>query len=343
MSSYRLSMKQHVPHYLQHQYNLHDRGIAKNLTNSCNFSEKVLSIDHSGNCFLCTCEAWLPISVGNILDFDKLEDVWQNTTAIELNEDLKNKKFSYCATNICGIKQHNQIQQNYYISINIDESCNLRCPSCRSTLININLGTKFDNKIKISKHITKLISNFNHPATINMSGNGDPFSSMVYRPIILHTVPNILHQYRIMTNGLLLKKILPKTSIFERICEFNISVDAGDKETYEKVRLGGNWEILIDNLKWLKQNTNVRISLNYVLQNENFQSLLAFENLLKELDIYGFVTKIEDWGTFSNFNQQNILDKTHPNFKKCMDICKQVSFDKLIFQPELKNFIKNYS
>ena len=25
--------------------------------------------------------------------------------------------------------------------------------------------------------------------------------------------------------------------------------------------------------------------------------------LLKELNIYGFVSKIEDWGTFSNFNQ----------------------------------------
>lgn len=336
-------MRQHVPPYLQHQYSLHDRGTAKNLTNSCNYSEKVLSIDHSGNCFLCTCEAWLPISVGNILDFEKLDDVWQNPIAIELNNDLKNKKFSYCSSDICGIKQHDQIQQNYYISVNIDESCNLRCPSCRSELININQGTKFDEKIKISKHITKLLSNFHHPATINMSGNGDTFSSMVYRPIILNTVPNILHQYRIMTNGLLLKKILPKTSIFGRICEFNISVDAGEKETYEKVRLGGKWEILIDNLKWLKQNTSVKISLNYVLQNKNFQSLLAFEKLLERLDVYGFVSKIEDWGTFSNFDQQNVLNKTHQNFKNCMDICKKISFAKLIFQPELKDLIKKYS
>lgn len=336
-------MRQHVPPYLQHQYSLHDRGTAKDLTNSCNFSEKVLSIDHSGNCFLCTCEAWLPISVGHILDFEKLDDVWQNPIAIELNNDLKNKKFSYCSSDICGIRQHDQIQQNYYISVNIDESCNLRCPSCRSEFININQGTKFDEKIKISKHITKLISNFNHPATINMSGNGDPFSSMVYRPIILNTVPNTLHQYRIMTNGLLLKKMLPKTSIFERICEFNISVDAGDKDTYEKVRLGGKWEILIDNLKWLKQNTSVKISLNYVLQDGNFQSLLAFEKLLEELDVYGFVSKIEDWGTFSDFDQQNVLNKTHQNFKNCMDICKKISFAKLIFQPELKDFIKKYS
>ena len=334
-------MKDHVPAYLQHQYSLHPRGKAKNLTNSCNFAEKVVSIDASGNCFLCRCEAWLPISVGNINQFQRLDDIWQSPVAKTLAEDLQEKKYSYCSVDICGIKQQNQYQEDFYLNVSIDESCNLRCPSCRKGLINITSGPRFDEKLTTSKNLSRLISNFDRQTFITMSGNGDPFASLIYRPILLNTIPNPKHKYRILTNGLLLKKILPKTSIQESIVEYNISIDAGDKDTYEKVRLGGRWEHLLENLYWLKQNTKASISLNFVLQNKNFQSIPHFERLIDHLEVAGHVTKLEDWSTFANFKEENVLQKSHKNFEECIEICRKITSPNLKWQPELSQMIKS--
>jgi len=337
-------MKEHVPVHLQHQYNLYSREAKQGITHACNFPDNVVSIDSWGECMLCRCDAWLPISVGNIMNFHSIEDIWRNDIAKKLQKDVKEKKFTYCSVDYCGIRQENQIQKPKWISVNIDESCNLRCPSCRPRAINITKGKWFDKKIKMAEHVSKLLSQYKEPCIINMSGNGDPFASLIYRPLILKTQPNENHDYRMMTNGLLLEKLLLKTSIYPHITEYNISVDAGNKTTYERVRLGGKWSVLLRNLKWLKKNVNKKITLNFVLQNDNWPSLKDFESLLEELDIYGWITKLEDWGTWpkDKFIRNNVLQIAHPNYHTCMKILKGIKYHKLNFQPSLKTLIDKY-
>ena len=337
-------MEQFVPNYLKHQYDLYSREPKTGILNRCNFPDSVVTIDTQGECFLCRCEGWLPVSVGNIMDFNSFEEIWQSDRARALQKDIADKKFTYCSVDYCGIKEENQIQSPKWISINIDESCNLKCPSCRTGMINFTNGTKFDNKIKMSTHISRMLSEYDQHCIINMSGNGDPFASLIYRPLIINTVPNKKHQYRMMSNGLLLKKLLPKTNILPSITEYHISVDAGNKSTYEKVRLGGKWDTLVDNLKWLKQNTNKMISLNFVLQNDNWASLRDFEALLIELDIWGWMTRVEDWGTWQGeqFRQHNVLGEYHPNHEKCMEILSSLTYQKLRFQPSLEKLIDKH-
>ena len=145
-----------------------------------------------------------------------------------------------------------------------------------------------------------------------------------------------------MTNGLLLKKLLPKTSIFSVIHEYNISVDAGNKQTYEKVRLGGKWEILIDNVKWLTENVDQRIYINFVVQKDNWKSLLDFEEWISALGVNGRLTRLEDWATF-DFTKNNVLDEKHPEYHDCMKALKKLSYNKLIFQNSLDKMLDNYS
>jgi len=208
-------------------------------------------------------------------------------------------------------------------------------------MINFTKGPVYEKKIQMAKHITKMINAYDKPCVINMSGNGDPFASAIYRPLIMETSPHQNHDYRIMTNGLLLKKLLHKTSIHNNISEFNISVDAGNKSTYERVRLGGRWDSLVDNVSWLKRNVNKKITLNFVLQNDNWTSLKDFETLLEDTDIWGWITKLEDWGTWNKnqFNRNNVLDPKHENYRRCLGVLKSLSYDKLNFQPSLKKMI----
>jgi MoaA/NifB/PqqE/SkfB family radical SAM enzyme len=338
-------MKEFVPEHLKHQYDLYSRQAKSGISNQCNFPESVVSIDTQGECFLCRCDAWLPISVGNIMDFKNFDDIWESDRAKQLQADVRQKKFTYCSVDYCGIREEHQLQDPKWISINIDESCNLRCPSCRSSLINFTKGSEFDRKIRMANHISEMLSNYDKHCLINMSGNGDPFASLVYRPLILNTEPNTKHEYRMMTNGLLLKKLLHKTKILPSIKEYNISVDAGNRSTYERVRLGGTWDVLVDNLRWLKQNVNKKITLNFVLQNDNWTSLRDFQQLLEELDIWGWITRLEDWGTWQGpkFKINNVLDASHPNHQQCMKVLESLNYQKLNYQPSLKKLIDKHS
>jgi len=222
--------------------------------------------------------------------------------------------------------------ENYYINLNYDESCNLACPTCRPKAINITSGARYEHKLKMSEHISKLISKFDHACTINMSGNGDPFASLIYRKFLMSVEPNVKHRYNLLTNGLLLKKLLSKTKIFKNIDKIDISIDAGDKDTYEKVRKGGSWSVLIDNLDYLKSlDLDININLNMVVQIENYHSIKHFEALLLKYGWFGRISRLEDWSTFNKTQWQwrNISDKSHPLYHNLEQQIKNITNDKI--------------
>ena len=325
-------MKEFVPSYLKPTWKLYDRTEKQGITNNCNLPFKVVSIDHDGNCMLCTCDGWLPISVCNIMDIDSFDKIWQTPRAIALQQDVSSKKFTYCSVDSCNIKNQDVLFENYYINLNYDESCNLACPTCRPQAINITSGTKYEHKLKMSKHISKLISKFDHACTINMSGNGDPFASLIYRKFLMTVEPNPKHKYRLLTNGLLLKKLLAKTKIYNNIDVIDISIDAGDQQTYERVRKGGSWPILIENLDYLKSlDLDALIRLNMVVQVENFHSIKHFDKLLQKYNWNGRISRLEDWSTFNKKQWQwrNISDKSHPLHGNLEQQIKNISNKKI--------------
>ena len=338
-------MEKHVPYYLKHQFNLYDRTPKNGITNICIIPKRALTIDNQGNCLLCICDGWLPISVGHITDFDSLDEVWQTDLAKTIQKDVEDKKFTWCSVDYCGIKNENKFMPHYYISINIDESCNLQCPTCRSSFINFTTGSYYDKKLKWANHIVKILKNFNQATTIAISGNGDPFASLIYRPLLMTIVPNPKHVFKITTNGLLLKKLLKKTSIYNNIEQYSISIDAGDAATYEKVRLRGKWDNLLENLNFLKEELKEKkkfVNLNFCLQKENLNSFQNFIKLVDEYQWTGTIQALEDWKTIKNFNQQNVLDSNHELFNIAIKNLMLISKNKrIIFSGKIQELIKN--
>lgn len=328
-------MLEHVPNYLKTKYK---EKIEAGITNTCNLPNKTLSIDWQGNCFVCVCDGWLPISIGHITDFNSLESIWRSTIARKLQQDVADKKFTYCKVDFCDIKKRNIIHTRYSISINIDESCNLQCPSCRSEKINHSSGPIYNQKLQWAEHITKLINKFEEELEINMCGNGDPFASLIYRKILLDLTVNDKHTYKISTNGLLLEKIIPQLKIINSIIHYNISIDAGDKETYEYVRKGGQWSTLIKNLDFLKSLDNTfTVNLNFCLQKDNLRSLENFVRLVEHYDWIGIVHPLENWFTWSDFDNKNILNDTHHLYNETKNILKHISQSKNV---QLQGYIQ---
>tara|TARA_B110000902_G_scaffold47859_1_gene54415 strand:- start:120 stop:1175 length:1056 start_codon:yes stop_codon:yes gene_type:complete len=291
-----------------------------NITNSCNLPRQSLNITVNGECYIDNCELYLPFSVCNILDVESLEEIWDQPLAKELQQDVDDKKFTYCAVEHCGIMdrdlEHSDEQGLFQsIFVNVDDSCNLACPSCRTGMLLRLQGERFDKQVLYAKHTIKLIERYKGRTNVTLTGNGDPLASIIMRPFVKDWIPQANHSVTLFTNGLLMKKQLAGSKILPNIGEFKISIDAGCKEVYEDVRRPGVWEKLIENLDWMQENKlpNMRIAFNFTAQKANALDIINFVRLCAKYNARGFITKLDDWKTFVDYEEEDITDNlTHP-------------------------------
>lgn len=86
------------------------------------------------------------------------------------------------------------------------------------------------------------------------------------------------------TNGLKLTKAKRETIIRNNINWVRLSFDGGDKESYEKVRVGSNFEAVLENAKALARDVDdcgrkIRLEVIFVPYRENEDSIEAFRRL----------------------------------------------------------------
>lgn len=328
------------------------------VANRCNVPSKTIAVDFLGNCLLCDCDAWLPIPVGKVMDFASIPEVFASPAAQIIQQDVESGYFSWCAIDHCGIRDSDRIKQKVSLSINIDESCNLHCPSCRRDPIMLSHGDEYQKKLQTIERIMTWLDRYHDPIHIIMSGNGDPLASHVIRPLLLNFSARSNHTFRIMTNGLLIKKLLDKLPILDQITEWSISIDAGTQVTYEDVRRPGKWSILLENLDFLRdRGKNTKTSLNFVLQDKNFRDLPAFADLCRQYGMHGQVRELDDWGTWSVirsdnqdtwtikngiFEDHDVLNVNHANHVSARDIVKQcLDVSWVSFSPKIRSLMNS--
>ena len=291
---------------------------------------------------MCVCDAWLPVSVGKINEFNKLEDIWNNPIAKELQQDVDSKKYTYCAIEHCGIVNSSILSEKYYIHIGIDDSCNLACPSCRTEIKNYTKGPEYEEKLSSVNHLVKMLNNFDKPFDIVLSGNGDVLASRIMRPLVLNWKPKKDQNITLFTNGLLMKKLLPKTDFFNHVNNIWISVDAGSKTVYENVRRPATYEKMRENLDWLAENCkeNQRVVLKFTLQDANANDILDFNSLCEHYGYNGEITKLDNWNTWDDFETQDVVENLlHPLRNNALDQLKKIQFNPHI---EISQTIKKY-
>jgi sulfatase maturation enzyme AslB (radical SAM superfamily) len=312
----------------------------KQIENFCRMPFTHVSVDQNSDCFLCHCEGWLPIPVGKVSDFESLEDVWNSPTAKMLQSDIEQKKFSWCAVTHCGILENNIAKKNYTLAINIDDSCNLACPSCRRELRMLENGVEFEKKQQDLVRITQWLEKFQQPISISLGGTGDALASQLVRNFIKTYRYKSGQTFKITTNGLLLKKVIANSSIYPAISVISISVDAGSAEVYEQVRRPGKWSVLMDNLEWLANNrSQMHVNLNFVLQKTNLHDLPAFVELCKTLNFNGYIQPLNDWGTWNRvpvstpdayteangtYLDHDVTNSTHPDYGDFIQILNSI-------------------
>jgi len=317
------------------------RGFVSNspVDHKCNVPLYTIVVDFLSNCLLCDCDGWLPLPVGKVLDFQSIQEVLSCSAARLIQKDVTSGHFSWCAVDHCGIRNGDRLRNRVSLSINIDESCNLQCPSCRRESIMISQGEEYENKLQAVERILQWLDSWQDPIHIIMSGNGDPLASHIMRPLIKNFPARDSQTITLFTNGLLIEKQLQNLPILDHIKEFSISVDAGSKEIYEDVRRPGKWEVLKSNLEFVKRlGNNSKTRLNFALQNKNYKDLPNFVELCHHFGFIGNVHHLDDWGTWQQthskvddiwtikngiFADHNVLDQSHPNHLDAVKVINQ--------------------
>jgi sulfatase maturation enzyme AslB (radical SAM superfamily) len=318
----------------------------------CRIPWNTLGVNNNGDVFLCSSPSWIPKFAGNILESVNIYEILNSATAQQIRQEILAGRYYYCNNKICSFfgaidpatyqssPQANQQPLPFssqapvtavprYLIFDFDYTCNFKCPSCRTELINNNkhhVIRPVNNRI-VEKIKQLIIDQIQHqPVEIRWCG-GEPFISEVYMDLFEYIVDtkktNI--QHIIQTNGSYLRS---KSHLVEKLMptikELRISFDAATADTYQKIRVNGNWDLLISNVQWIinliaQSNARTKVTADFVVQRDNYKEIPAFVQLCNSLGIQHInFQKMWNWGTWPQqvFDHNNIYDPAHPLYNE---------------------------
>jgi wyosine [tRNA(Phe)-imidazoG37] synthetase (radical SAM superfamily) len=271
---------------------------------ACIIPFTTLQISPQGLIYLC-CPAWTTFgSVGQLTDTITIDDVWNSEKSqfvrrCVYNESLhKVCNMKYCPYALAGKRESLHTANDRYrglygemrkgrtaldtaprtLIIAHSGRCNLRCVMCCSN----------EDFVKEDPHLNDLIYKRELPrmlprlSEIILSGNGDPIFMKDSRELLqrfdVKKYPQI--KFSLITNALLLNSDIWKTIKHNHFGWISVSIDAATKETYERVRRHGNWEILQKNLKLIsglrKKKKFECFSITFVVMKSNYYEMKQF-------------------------------------------------------------------
>lgn len=330
----------------------------------CSTPWDTAGVNSYGDVFMCMSPAWIPKFAGNVFDAESVYDILNSNTAKLIRKEILNNRYFYCNFNLCEYPgqarlhdfraraeepQHLEplsltdddprlrvgaVPKN--LIFDFDHTCNYRCPSCRTELINHNNHPVIRPlNDRISERVRSLIIDAigDQPVQIRWAG-GEPFISRVYVDLLDYIVStgknNIKHI--IQTNGSYLRnKADLVETLLPNITELRISFDAATADTYHRVRVNGVWDNFIDNVSWVmgrirELDLPTRVTADFVVQKYNYREIPLLRTLCTDLGIERInYQRMWSWATWSPevFREMNVYDPAHPEYHTVVDLINQ--------------------
>lgn len=331
------------------------------LKGHCDVPFKTILIDENGNIFLCGCQAYLPKILCNILDIDNRDDFWNIFYNNEIRNSILDKTHKFCSLKCSAIQSaiHGKITNNFVsyenlintkplnLQLCIDNSCNLKCPTCRTEMIIHKNNYFYQDRLK--KILEKIDMIFFKPTKIyyiHLLSGGEFLASTPITNWMTEKVNENIN-FKLQTNGTLLFKNKEKCNlIFKKTESLFVSIDAACKETYEITRLNGNWDSLIQSLEYLKKYfPKINKTFNFTVSSLNYKDINKFINFC---EIYNpneiYFSRVENWfDDRSYFIPLDIFNPKHENYNDFLKIIKETNFDQHHIRTNFYDFLINVS
>lgn len=237
-----------------------------------------------------------------IKNINKLKDEWINNYQFNLLRHSVEKNINiFCNINNCPLyisKYKEETYNLFYPSTLIyagSRTCNLRCVTCRPNYIRENFDAELFNLFLsfITPDVKKIKLNCSGEALVN------PVILNFFRSELTYSLKEI----SLITNGLLFTEEMHNSfhkSIKDILKTVSVSVDAVSKAVYEKIRIGGDFNILTKNLNFISQLRKSglipKFNLGFVISKYNVSELNSFCEWAKELNVDGLnINRVDDW------------------------------------------------
>ena len=345
---------------------LHDEVVERKWTNdeslreyACPYPFRTVIINQGGDVYSC-CPAYIKTgySFGS-LNSETVADIWNSDNAKKLRYSVIRGDFEYCYRS-CFILLNKdkyflpreKAKQLFYgeraitswqdctmqqspeeIRLSVDATCNLTCPSCRTKIY----GNSESENEKILSQLNSIVKPMlKQCKKILANGAGEFFASIPLQAFFGSLDMNAYKDLKvdIVTNGTLLTptKWAQISNLHGRIGTVQVSIDAANKEIYEKLRRGASWDNLYKNMEYLsdiKRSGDVQeVLIRLVVQNDNFRQMEDFAKLGIK---WGFdrvlFTRLTNWGTFTDeeFKSADVFHKDNKNFNEAVRILKDIN------------------
>lgn len=174
-----------------------------------------------------------------------------------------------------------------HVLLEINNTCNIDCLMCKTSLSTRKKGKMADGVLtEVLDRLAKA-----GVQSVALHTIGDPLANPR-----LDKVLGELRKRRITTaistNGLLLERHVDTLLHYADICSaVRFSIDGATRETYEKIRSGGNWDELLRNLAIARDKLVTRgivINVAIVLSDDNFHEVGQYITLFRDYVRYPY-------------------------------------------------------
>ncbi|EIZ78442.1 radical sam domain protein [Novosphingobium sp. Rr 2-17] len=324
-----------------------------------------------GTTHLC-CASWLPTSTGNLAG-TPWRDVWNGDVARAIRTSMLDGSYRYCNKRTCPTIQSSQFRTieelkadpqwsdivtgsetimargPEILNLSYDRTCNLSCPSCRSSAYAADEQTRINFDTMQQNEILPLLKN---AKSVFVTGSGDPFASKNFRRLMeqldAQEYPEL--KFIIMTNGMLLtpRQWAAFPSLHKRVESLRISLDAATGPTHELLRRGARWSVMEQNLKFAGELLNDGLiddlMITFTVQSENFREMGDAVDLAHQIGAsHVYFGRMTNWGTFTTeqYMQKAVFVPGHPDHEEFVAACSDPRLrDPIVSPSDLDEFFK---
>jgi radical SAM protein with 4Fe4S-binding SPASM domain len=301
----------------------------------CKTPFTTMQIDNDGDVQLCGCQLDMPYTIGNIYK-SSLQEIWNGLEAQQVRQAVVDEDFTYCSwkcSSLPALPSRPAILPDTpdfpnIIKIDLDRSCNLKCPSCRENIIIEKNSSNINKQIAIFEEIKSwALANPDKQITVIPLASGEIFASHSGLQFLksLTTYPHQNLKLEITTNGTLINRHQDLLlSIRHLLKRFSISIDAATPETYALVR-NGDWQELMLGIEFLHRE-QVPLNFNFCIQQNNHHEIEQFANFVEKFDASISYQKLLDWGhwTIVWWHDNNVFDRNRSSFNSALNTLRSV-------------------
>lgn len=347
-------------HVINHFDNSKNLEKLKKVTCSIPFNSfHIYSEGDVANC----CFYWMPTIMGNITT-KSLKEIIADERSMAAKKSVTDGTYSFCNGEICPsmvdyvtnnkvanpllpIEKLNEIDlKKIILYLDYDFSCNLFCGSCRNERILYSLDNAPPKLKLVHNHLVTQVDELlqdGYEIILQVTSSGDPFASPFYWHFLTKIKAEEKYKVRLTTNGVLMTRARLEHTYAQKIDHIEVSVDAFTEETYNKVRRGGNFTAVrqnLDNLSQMINNNELAMmntwQINFVVQADNFHEMADFARWAlqyQKLTQVWFLL-IYDWGHLKKeeFEAKAVWHETHPKYN---DFLKSLQ-DPILGDPRIK-------